>query len=265
MAIVVVSFDGYSDLWDDFFGLLNKFWYDRKYPTYLVNNNLNPNYDNINVINCGDGLQWSSRTRIALEKIKEPYICLLLEDLFIGDYIINSDIDEIMQFVTLNNIEYYKLNSFSKISTNTVLGKDYLHYIPENLDYGVSLQAAIWKKSFLLRLLGDKDYNAWQFENDRLKESRNKPSRYVKSWVYDNRNILNIHHGVVQGKFLPDTIKYFESINYKLNTKDRGILSNKDLYIYILKRYVSNHSPNFLKSLLRTIGKKVGIRFVSQR
>ena len=35
LSIVVVSYDGYSDLWDDFFTLKNQNWANCPYPTYL--------------------------------------------------------------------------------------------------------------------------------------------------------------------------------------------------------------------------------------
>ena len=115
MAIVVVSYDGYSDLWDDYFYLLNKYWEDRIYPVYLANNTKKINYNNVLVINGGENSQWSTGTRLAVEKIKEPYICLLLEDFFTGSKVYNAVIEEILELIKKDNLKYYKLNSFSKI------------------------------------------------------------------------------------------------------------------------------------------------------
>lgn len=49
--------------------------------------------------------------------------------------------------------------------------RKYLHIIPENDEYSVSLQAAIWEKSFLNDLLGEGSYNTWNFELNRVKET----------------------------------------------------------------------------------------------
>ena len=50
LSIVVVSYDGYSDLWEDFFALKNKYWTDCPYPTYLANNIKEFQFMNVNVI-----------------------------------------------------------------------------------------------------------------------------------------------------------------------------------------------------------------------
>ena len=144
MAIVVVSYDGYSDLWDDYFALLNKYWTNRPYPVFLANNIKQPYYKTVSVINGGIHAQWSTRTRIAVEQIEEPYICLLLEDFFTGSNVDNTLINEALKLIKKDELKYYKLNSFSTINTANYKGISYLCTIPEDLDYGVSLQPAIW-------------------------------------------------------------------------------------------------------------------------
>lgn len=244
LAILVVSYDGYSDLWDDFFNLLKANWPDRHFPTYLANNIKKPNYPGVRVINCGEDAQWSKRTTIALEQIKEPYVCLLLEDYFIGDKVNNRFILDAIELMKQDQISYYKLNSFSKIRT-----KKYKHYnniqlIPSGLEYGVSLQAAIWDKKFLIKLLGKENYSAWKFEHDRNREKLDS-----ELFVFDNRNILNICHGVAKGKYLPSAISYFNDKNYSLDTSKRDMMSNKQFLIFKCKGILINLTPNWLKSL----------------
>ncbi|MGN4848678.1 hypothetical protein [Bacillus cereus group sp. MYBK134-1] len=263
MAIVVVSYDGYSDLWDDFFQLLNENWGNRTYPTYLVNNTKQPNYTGVKVLNCGENAQWSTRTREAIKSIQEPYICLLLEDYFIGAEVDNNQIKEAINLMEKDKLKYYKLSTFSKIKTEKYKESLHLHNIPGDLEYGVSLQAAIWDKEYLLKLIGDEDYNAWKFEIDRIRETERAKEEVLVGCVFDNRNILNICHGVAQGKYLPPAVKYFEKRGRLLNTNSRPVMTKKEYMYYCTKGIVSQIIPNKLKNGIKVFLKFFGFKFVS--
>jgi len=263
MAIVVVSYDGYSDLWVDFFQLLNGNWGNRPYPTYLVNNTKQPNYTGVKVLNCGEKAQWSTRTREAIKTIQEPYICLLLEDYFIGAEIDNNQIREALNLMGKDKLKYYKLSTFSKIKTEKYKESSHLHNIPGDLEYGVSLQAAIWDKEYLLKLIGDEDYNAWKFEIDRIRESERVKEEGLVGCVFDNRNILNICHGVAQGKYLPPAVKYFEKRGRVLNTNSRPIMTKKEYMYYRAKGISAQIIPKKLKNRIKVVLKFFGFKFVS--
>ncbi|MBE0067689.1 hypothetical protein [Thermoanaerobacterium thermosaccharolyticum] len=264
MAIVVVSYDGYSDLWDDFFTLLNKYWGDRPYPTYLANNVKQVNYEGVKVINCGKDAKWSTRTRIAVQQIKEPYICLLLEDYFIGAQVNNEAVYEALDLIKQDGIIYYKLNNFSRVNTKLYNNIDYLYTIPENLEYGVSLQPAIWKRDYLLELIGDEDYTAWEFELDQVKKASHGSNKPLHGCVFDKRNILNICHGVVQGKILPTAIQYFKNKGYNLNLSNREVMSRKEFAYYRLKGIGKYFVPKFLRNAAKNILEILGFRFMSR-
>lgn len=265
MAILTVGFDGYSDLWDDFFYLLNKYWKDKSYSTYLVNNTLKKNYEGVKVINCGLKAEWSKKLQKALSEIDEEYVCLLLEDFFIGDFIDSEEIKKILNFIEKEQIIYYKLTNFSEVNTSNYKNINYLHALPKELKYGVSLQAAIWKKDFLNKLIGNQNYNAWKFEADRLDENDNITEDERSRCIFDNRNILNIQHGVVQGHYLPEVIKYFNNQNYSLNLAKRDILSGRKLIKYRLKKMIYNYTPDKYRKNIKKIGEKLGVEFVSTK
>lgn len=265
MAIVVVSYDGYSDLWDDFFTLLNKYWEDRPYCTYLANNIKKPSYKGVDILNCGEKAQWSTRTRIAVEKLKQPFICLLVEDYFIGSKIDNSVISDALNFIKQEDINYYKLNNFSRVNTEFYKNIKFLVTIPENMEYGVSLQPAIWKREHLLELLGEGGYSAWKFELDQVEKTYNESNKPLKGCVLDKRNILNICHGVVQGKYLPSAIRYFEKQNYNLDTTNRKVMTNREYAIYKLKGFGREVFKRGTRKVIKNIFRKIGVGFVSDK
>lgn len=199
LTLLLVSYDGYGDMWPTFFECKERFWSNCPYPIVLSNNVRAFEAKGLRVINCGFDAQWSTRTRKALESIDTKYVMFLLEDLFISDVVETGDIESALDLMDKDGISYYKIMTFSKIKTPSYMGEEYLHIIPASMPYGISLQAAIWEKSFFLDMIGKGDYNPWVFEVERLEEEQNttEPNKVVG--VFDDRNMLNICHMVVQG------------------------------------------------------------------
>lgn len=249
MTIVVVSYDGYCDMWPDFFKLKKINWPDCPYETVLSNNTKSFIDDSVRVINCGSEAVWSTRTRTALKDINSKYICFILEDYFISSKVETSNFKKAIDLMEKEELLYYKLTTFSKLNTPKYKQINYLQVIDSTLKYGVSLQAAIWNREHFLSLIGDGDYNPWRFEVDRLNDDSSCDNLLG---VYDNRNILNICHMAVQGKYLPSAIKEMRKKGYEINVTTRGIMSNKEYLIYSFKRWASqwtDYHPKFKKCL----------------
>lgn len=266
MAIVIISYDGYSDLWDDFFNLFNKNWKDNKYNLYLVNNIKKVSYEGVKIINTDIEDQWSIRTKKALESIKEKYILLLVEDYFIADKVNSEQIEEILKFVIENDVLYYKFKmaNFSKAIINKIKNNNNLYEIPENLEYGISLQPAIWEKNYLLNLIGTENYNAWKFELDRISDMKIGSSKSIERHYFDNRNVLNICHMVVQGQLLPNALKTLKKKKYKLKSV-RKRMEWKTYCFYVLKGKIKHIISKELREKLKNIMEKFGIEFVSRK
>ena len=235
LTLLLVSYDGYSDMWPTFFECKEHFWPDCPYPIVLTNNEKSFKAQNLSVINCGKEAQWSTRTRVALESIESKYVLFLLEDLFISDKVKTEDIQTAIDLMEKDNLDYYKIMTFSKIRTKSYKGIDYLHEIPASLPYGISLQAAIWKREYFLKMIGSEVYNPWVFEVRRLEEEQNCSNSGAIVGVFDDRNILNICHMVVQGKYLPRSVSTIRSKGIRIETSSRPIMSWKENLIYSVK------------------------------
>ena len=262
MAILVIGFDGYNDLWNDFFTLFHKYWDDCPYKIYLSNNTLDFPVQNVTTIHAGADAEWSRKAQIALEQIEEDYICLLLEDFYLGKRVDNKVVEKALNLMAEDDLNYYKLNTFTPFKTESYKEYPYLHIIPENMEYGISLLPGIWKKEFLSEKLGKENYNAWKFECDRIAEEKGKTNKPLKGCVYDERNILQIVHGVVQGKYLPEAVKYFEKRGYSLNQSKRQVMSFKENFIYKTKRL---SWPKPVKTVLKKILRCFGMKFVTDQ
>jgi hypothetical protein len=265
LTVVFIGFDGYSDLWNDCIRLYKKFWPDCPYRTLFVNNTKDVSWDGIEVLHAGPTAEWSRKMQLAIEKIETPYICLLLEDFFVSKQIDTKVVEDTMAFVKKEGIRYFKLANISRAVHNRdpkYKGVNYLHVIPEADEYGVSIQPAIWKKEYLTELIGEGNYSAWMFEFARVKESNEKSKRPRDGCVFDDRNILNIKHGVVQSKYIPGTIRYFSRMDETLNI-EREVLSYSAYCKIKFVSFCKYSLPRVLRKPIKKIMEKAGYNFVS--
>lgn len=264
MTIAFIGFDGYSDIWDDCIGLLHRFWPDCPYRVLFVNNEKEVTWNGVEVLHAGKDAEWSRKVQLALKNSQTPYMCLLLEDFFIGSEIDTGNVCKTVQYIHDEHIRYYKLMSNRVLRNRNPLykGEKFLHVIQKSEGYGISLQAAIWEKRFLEELVGTENYNAWIFEFNQVKAAEGQSDVAHPGCVFDDRNILNIQHGVIQSKLLPGTIRYFKKQGIHLNIQ-REVMSYAHYYklrfIGICKYLLPKKARGTVKKFLE----RCGMRFVS--
>lgn len=260
MAIVMVGYDGYDDVWKDFFTLFQTNWKDCPYRIYLADGEKGYEMSGLINVHAGKEAEWSRKVQKALEVVEEKYICLLLEDFYFGSAVDNKIVSDALDLMDRDGLKYYKLNTFSKIKTTNYKNIDYLHVLPGNLEYAVSLQPGIWERDFLKEKVGTENYNAWKFEVDRINEEKNASKEPLKGCVFDERNILQIQHGIVQGKYLPECVRYFKKRGYELNQSRRSVMTGWENFIYKAKRL---NWPKPIRQILKNILRLFGMKFVT--
>lgn len=165
LGILVLSCDKNKWLLKIFFEQFAKFWPGCPYNVYLSMEHGQFQYQGINIINISHKgkMEWCARTKEALQKMKEDYVLILLDD-----FIIEEPVNE------------YLLNYFFSILKENELSNIILTPVPNEKNYmdcpykqllhrnrfgryKTSLQCGIWKKKVLQELLVN-DENAWEFE-----------------------------------------------------------------------------------------------------
>lgn len=263
LSLLIIGYDPYKDVWNHYFHLLNKYWKCRP-KTYLISNELTPDYDGVVVIPAGSDAEWSKKVIVGLNNISTKYVLLLLEDFFTTLEVNNNILCDLINVIDQNNIKYCKLLNQSKIKGLSFNNLQYLHIINRNEKYGISLQPAIWERKFLEKIVGHENYNAWIFELNQVANPIQNKNDTIDS-IADNRNILNITHAVVQGKYLRRAVKIFKKQNYIINDGNREVLSIFNNFKYMFKRFVAEYSPNFLKPFFKKVGSLLGIEYISNR
>ena len=256
VALTVISFDGYADIWDTFFICLNRFWKDRLYKTYLITNNAEPFYENVSVIKTGQEISWSRRTRNALKEIDAEYILLFLEDYLIDSTVDNEKVNSAIEYMKSNDIDFLRIAPIPKLKS----GDEFAVQIDKKQLYGVNLQAAVWKKSYLLRLLGDDDFSAWEFE---ARQKFGSPKRIDGKCFATNDYVIHYLNGIIQGKWYIRTVDAFKSMGIDIPLGDRGLMTDKDMKRENIRNFLSHSLPPRIIRLLKPLAKKMGMSFVT--
>lgn len=261
-AIIVMSCDKYSDLWHDFFNLKSINWPRCRLNCYLVTNNKHCKENNVIDILCEDYLNWTGRLKKCLLAIPEKYVILMLEDYYISEEVDNIKVKDLLSLIEKDHISYCKVEERNCSTKKLYKNIEYLRIITPDIHYGISLTTSIWEKGFLLEVIGDNDYTAWEFEIDRNRES-SEQKEFSKLCICDIRNILNIKHMVQRGKYIGESLKYFQKKGYYIDKRKRGVI-NPINYFIIKFSSIQKSNPRIYKLLLRIL-KILHIKTISQK
>ena len=109
LAIIVVSCDKYSDLWDIFFQCFFKYWPDCPYKLYLGSNFLVYPDERVNNILVGEDIDYSSSLKIMLSEVDEDFVLPMVEDFFISKRIDSENFENYFQDMLVMESPYLKL------------------------------------------------------------------------------------------------------------------------------------------------------------
>lgn len=161
ISIVVSSCDAFSDCWSPFIFSVHKFWPDIPCDVYIVSNHHSIEDDVVKFIKVGDDKGWASNLKKALSEIEADYILYLQEDYWLTKTVNTSKLLSQIEYCETKGVDYLRLNipfsNHTKIDDQHAacsLGKD---------KYAICLQAAIWKKSTLEKLLIE-GWSGWDYE-----------------------------------------------------------------------------------------------------
>jgi len=162
LAVLIPSCDKYAEAWPGFFKLLDKYWPQLDNKIYLIGGKEKYERENLFNISILNEKSWSDNVLQALENIEEDYVMIFLEDYYITKPV---DQEKLVRFFEIMKQEG---------AANLVLAPsgEYLKKHPDesgvaymNLKqlYRTSLQAVIWKKEILKKLLKSGE-SPWEFE-----------------------------------------------------------------------------------------------------
>lgn len=222
IPLLTISSDKYQPYWRPYYILLNKFNQEIFSKKFHLTETLSANEEDIITINTNlphNPHSWSENVLIALKKIDEPYIVILLEDFFfhtdtnkkLFDFCLKTALDnENVGCVRLapipggdkpSNFTHFKIHSSDQ-------------------DYRISTQGAIWKTSYLKQLLKIGE-TPWEFE---LNASKRSEAFKEDILVISSQEFpFNYSNAVIQGKLTRKAFRFLEDHTISIDKESIAI------------------------------------------
>lgn len=222
-AVVIVSCDKYSDLWIPFFKLFWRFWPHCPFNVYLLSNTLRITVPGVQNLFSGDDLSWSSSLRKGIIQLKEEYILLFLDDLFLCDFVKTNKVIEIFDWVSKTCPNYVRMNPSQKSDKPY---NEFVGLVSPGTMYRTSTVLSLWRRDVLLNLLRD-DESAWGFE---IYGS-------IRSDCYDGfystyENFFPVINGVIKGKWQQSAVQKLESLGVDIDLARRGVMTFQEAILF---------------------------------
>ncbi len=208
IAIVILSCDKFKVTWKPCIEHFFNAWPDCPYSVYLLNNFISCGDQRVKDLLIGEDLNWSDTLKEGLLKIKQKRIFFIYDDSFIIKFNI-EDIKLIFRIAIENDLDSVALRR--KEFDRGEPFNEKLYKLNPSTKYRNSLFLNLIKKNLLLNLLKSGE-NAWQFEKEG--NTRNKNFDFYS--VYATK-LITYHHGIIKGKWLPQTYTYLKNKGYSLD------------------------------------------------
>lgn len=261
IAILVNSFDGYSDLWDIFWDIFDKYGANCPFVKYSISNEKKYIRQGIINIRVGKETNWFERTIKAINGIKEKYFILFLEDYFPSKTINFEEIIRIVHRMEEENIFFYRLSMRNRLPKN----QDFLE-IPEKSDYPITLQLAIWNREMFKKIVNELYWEGcsspWDFELYLKNNYKYCPpvNGKLTGIRFDTRDIIGYKNGVLRGKWFPNIRSFYSRQGIDFSKSKREVMSFYQFLRYKVICFISNYfsakSKNKINSLLMKLNIK---------
>lgn len=260
LAVLVLSTDGFSDCWDPFFDLYERYWNPKRYPVYLSTDT--KSYSRVSseltVITTGLDSQgnrhpWGYSLLSTLDKVPEPYVLPMLEDFFI-----NGEVDVALIERCLAVIEgdpacaSITLTDHDVLNMRRSIGSEwpFLRRLERRVLYRVDTSPAIWRKS-TLRSYVEEGFSIWEFEKKGTQRSWETNDEFLtvagkKEGAIPYFRTGFVNTGIVKGRWQREVVDFFRKEGINVDYSERGFHQQRRLRWWV-KRAMR---PLYVKMLL---------------
>lgn len=241
IALFVSSCDKYQSVWYPYFELIKIYWSAHPRKIYLSTESKSYSTEgmDITVLNSRGIMPWSQRLIEALNQVEESYIIFSLEDFFLLGSVKQSRIDECLTWMMEDDsIGVCRLSTAETVKGENYKQSDFV-ICPNTHIWRVDTQIALWRKSFLLKVLHPME-TPWQFEGFASKRSMSMNEKLLwfsptdpddlKQMIYPYYNDVMKGYNIGWGKWRPKNKAWFLKNGIKgVKFHVLGSLSEKDI------------------------------------
>jgi hypothetical protein len=225
IPVVVMSTDSYSDVWNHFFALLEKYWPNDSLELYLITETKIPEIDNVNVVNIKSN-NWSGVLLGGLKKIAGQHVILILDDMLIVEKVNQDLIKKTFNFIQLNNdIACITIggNDTTRVECEYKDNPNFL-LVAQDSPFRVTTSPSIWNKKHLIELIEEGE-SPWQFELNGTRRAKNNHVFFLnlkKSAIYTFFTRIG-NTAIIRGFWQHDAVQFLESLGQVVNLKLRKV------------------------------------------
>ncbi|MHB1265452.1 MAG: hypothetical protein ACYC1S_13710 [Gemmatimonadaceae bacterium] len=229
VSFLVISCDKYKDLWDPFFGCLDKYWPDCPFPVYLATNEASYPRADVSVINIGPDRDYANNLITAVSAIPTPWVILWVEDGIFTERIDSTRIIGLLESAVAAGAGYLKLTPDAPLSFDDRHGER-IGEIPRGVRYRSAIGTALYRKDILLHLLVP-GWSAWQL--DKSERSNDIPDPFMALTVREARRPpLPIVNAVIKGRWHRPAVPFLRREGFASVLPGRDVASWRS-YLYI--------------------------------
>jgi len=249
VAVLVISFDGFSDLWDPYFKSIEKFWIDCPFETFLQTNEKTFKHKMLKgTIPVGEDVSWSSNLLKSVRKLRTyDYLLVMMED-----GLLRKSVDTKTMLATIESFIKLKGKFLTLITEgqlkphNTI--NEYFGEIAVGTPYRVTATYSVWERKFLEKFIVE-DENPFQFE----KIGSRRSDKYADGFYSVHERQFDLIHAVWKGRWHPRSFKESKDLGY-INFTERKFLSFFDVVRIIIyskvRAFIFFITPKSLKKFL---------------
>lgn len=211
VSFVVVSCDRYRDLWEPFFGCLERYWPDCPFKLYLVTNDAPFERGSVSVINIGPDRDYASNLIAAVNAVPTPWLIMWVEDYMFTERIDTDRLLSLVNEAVAARAGYLKLVPEAPFSFDDTHGER-IGEIPRGVRYRGAIGAALYRKETLLKLLVP-GMSVWEL--DRSGRSNDLPEPFMALTVREARKPpLPTINAVVKGRWTRPAVGFLRREGY---------------------------------------------------
>jgi hypothetical protein len=162
IPLLVLSFDGYADLWPPFFHFFWRNWPDCPFSVHLGTNFRTWDGPGVTTLHSGTEHSWATRVTRLLELLDSEYVLLFLEDFLLEAPVDTREVLRLGEVTIQNRVGCLRLAP-KPAPSRPVYGQPDLGWILPGDPYRLSSQVSFWHTDTLRQLL-EHGQSIWDFE-----------------------------------------------------------------------------------------------------
>ena len=253
-GVMVLSSDGYSDLWPIFFQQFKKNWPSFNGTLFLNTENVGKKLSDSNKYGVTLPKQsfsvntpWAERLFKCLTEMDEEYVLLLLDDFILTDFVDYEEINKCVNYMK----EDHDIACFNfRPTKGKAVEQGFKKYElkDKKSPFRINLQAGIWRKSFLLEFIR-KHENPWQFETWGNMRARRFGDKIYHTLDSANEIVMYPEGGIVADKRWrgEDTIDLLKELGFEY------LIPNREIYYPDSPRKTEIMHRTFIQKVIQVI------------